>query len=290
MHSPKCGSGNRPISKQGALVLMRELLADGPEGRELFDTCIPSPVQDDFLDVPSSQGGAGASTRACEVRMDVAGTAPAPASPSFARAPQPLNSDVGDTQAPQAPPAHYLVFDVETRYSAAEVGGWHRADLMGVSVVVAYDSSDDQWLTYGQDDLADLFERMRQADAVVGYNSLRFDYAVLRPFAPFDLRALPEVDLLLRVQEHLSYRLKLDNLGQATLNAAKSADGLQALRWWKEGRIDEIATYCRKDVELTRDLYLYGLEHGHVLFTNKAGQKARIQVDFAPRSAPRISI
>ena len=268
VHSPKCGSGNRPISKQGALVLMRELLADGPEGRELFDTCIPSPAQDDFLDVPTPATNASPTATP---RVDVVDNAPPP------------QTNTGNAATPRLPPARYIVFDVETRRSAAEVGGWHRADRMGVSVAVAYDSGDDTWLTYQQDDLADLFARMRRADAVVGFNSLRFDYAVLSPFAPFDLRTLPEVDLLRRVQEHLHYRLPLGNLGQATLGAAKSADGLQALAWWKEGRIDEIAAYCRKDVELTRDLYLFGLEHGHVLFTNKAGQKVRAQVDFAPR-------
>jgi DEAD/DEAH box helicase domain-containing protein len=35
----------------------------------------------------------------------------------------------------------------------------------------------------------------------------------------------------------------------------KSADGLQALRWWKEGRIDEIINYCKMDVKITRDLF-----------------------------------
>jgi len=41
-------------------------------------------------------------------------------------------------------PACYAVFDVETRRSAAEVGGWHRADRMGISVAVLYDSP---WIT-----------------------------------------------------------------------------------------------------------------------------------------------
>ena len=82
------------------------------------------------------------------------------------------------------------------------------------------------------------------------------------------------------VYERLSYRLSLDNLAQATLGAPKSADGLMALQWWKEGKIEEITRYCRDDVRITRDLYLFGLANGFLLFTNKAGQDVRVPVDF----------
>ena len=138
------------------------------------------------------------------------------------------------------PPEHFVVFDVETRRSAAEVGGWHKAGDMGVSVAVAYDSRDDAFFSYTQDELPALFERMRASGLVVGFNSLRFDYAVLSAFAPFDLHTLPSLDLLQRVAERLNYRLALGNLGQATLGEPKSADGLQALEWWQQGRLDDI--------------------------------------------------
>ena len=113
---------------------------------------------------------------------------------------------------------------------------------------------------------------------MVGFNILRFDYGVLAGVHPFAYASLPTLDMLAHVYQRLGYRLKLDNLAQATLNVGKSADGLQALKWWAEGRLDEIATYCRQDVAVTRDLYLYGRENGHVLFSNKAGQKARLPV------------
>ena len=46
---------------------------------------------------------------------------------------------------------------------------------------------------------------------------------------------------------------------------------------------DDIATYCRKDVDITRRLYLHGLEHGFLLFSNKAGSRVRVAVDFKRR-------
>ncbi len=175
-------------------------------------------------------------------------------------------------------PRRFAVVDVETRRSAAEVGGWTRADLMGVSIAVLYDSGTDEYTDYQEHEISALAERLKAFDLVVGFNILRFDYSVLAGVHPFAYAALPTLDMLAHVHERLGYRLKLDNLAQATLNVGKSADGLQALQWWKEGRLDEITHYCRQDVAVTRDLYLYGRENKHVLFSNKAGQKARLPV------------
>ena len=275
VHSPKCGSGNRPISKAGAAALLEALLrAEGADERPAMPALVPSAQQ------------AGQNT----------GQQAGPYAEQGAALPAAAGSEA---------PTRYMVLDVETRRSAAEVGGWQRADNMGVSVAVLYDSgpagknsdwADDAdsdrcgkgeggFFIYAQDELPALFARLREAEVVVGFNIARFDYAVLQPFAAYDLKTLPTVDLLARIKDRLAYRVSLDNVAGATLDEAKSADGLQALQWWKEGRVADIAAYCRKDVDITRRVYLYGLEQGFVLFSNKAGQKVRVTVDFVNKSS-----
>lgn len=255
VHSPKCGSGNRPISKEAAKALLATILGAATASVEIFQS-------------PFSLLG------------EVGKEASMPVSHSH----QQLDLFPAASGSAAVPlPARYMVLDVETRYSAGEVGGWHRADRMGVSVAVLYDADEDRYVTYTQDELADMFTRLQRADAVVGFNSARFDYAVLQPFAPYDLKTLPTVDMLERIKERLSYRVSLDNVAQATLDVGKSADGLQALRWWAEGKVAEIAEYCQKDVEITRRVYEFGCQQGYVLFSNKARQKVRVMVDFSLR-------
>lgn len=60
----------------------------------------------------------------------------------------------------------------------------------------------------------------------------------------------------------------------------KTADGLQTLRWWNKGNIADLVKYCRKDVEITLEIYRFGRKNGYVLFHNKAGNAVRVPVDW----------
>jgi len=175
---------------------------------------------------------------------------------------------------------YYGVLDVETRRSAEEVGGWHHADRMGISCAVLYDSREDRFFEFLQEDIYDLIKHLRRLEMVVGFNIKKFDYQVLGGCYDFDFSSLPTLDILEHVYQHLNYRLSLDSLAKATLETQKSGDGLLALRLWKQRRIREIIEYCTSDVRITRDLFLYGRKNGYLLFTNKAGNTVRLPVNF----------
>jgi len=175
---------------------------------------------------------------------------------------------------------HFGVLDIETRRSAKDVGGWHRSDKMGISCSVLFDSKSQSYETYYQDDTEKLVEKLKEFDLVIGFNIKRFDYNVLSGIVKYDYRLFPTLDLLDEVKEVLGYRLSLDHLAGVTLGEQKTADGLIALRWWKEGKLKKIADYCRKDVEVTKNLYLFGRDMGYLLFETKKGDKLRIPVNW----------
>lgn len=171
-----------------------------------------------------------------------------------------------------------LFFDLETKKTFDEVGGRHNLSELGLAVAVIYDTSTSEYRSYTEDRVQDLVEDLAQADLVVGFNVLSFDYAVLQPYTDYPLSTLSTVDLLQHVHRQLGFRLPLQALAEATLGAAKSADGLQSVRWFREGQLDKVIEYCRQDVELTRQLYEYGCERGHLLYWDRRGQMQKVVV------------
>ena len=171
-------------------------------------------------------------------------------------------------------------FDLETQKSADDVGGWGNIHKMKLAVGVVWDSIDQDYFVYEEKDAKTLVEKLRTADLVIGFNVIGFDYTVLQPYSDFDLQEINTFDMLVDVKKLLNFRLSLNHLAQHTLDAKKSADGLISLQWYKEGKIDKIIHYCKQDVEITRDLYLYGEEHGYVNYQSRSGNPLQLEVNW----------
>ena len=173
-----------------------------------------------------------------------------------------------------------VYFDLETQKSAQEVGGWNHIDRMGMSVGVTYSTARGDYAIYGEAQIDDLITELQRADLVVGFNHIRFDYQVLHGYTPLDLRQIPSLDMLIEIQNTLNHRLKLDSIAHATFGVEKIADGLQALDWFKEGRLTDIAEYCCFDVKITKLVHEYGAAHKKLFYTNKFGDKLSVDVDW----------
>ena len=178
------------------------------------------------------------------------------------------------------PMKNIVYFDLETQKSAQEVGGWNHIDRMGMSVGVTYSTARGDYAIYGEGQVDDLITELQRADLVVGFNHIRFDYQVLHGYTPLDLRQIPSLDMLIEIQNTLNHRLKLDSIAHATFGVEKIADGLQALDWFKEGRLADIAEYCCFDVKITKLVHEYGAAHKKLFYTNKFGNKLSVDVDW----------
>jgi DEAD/DEAH box helicase domain-containing protein len=158
---------------------------------------------------------------------------------------------------------HFLIVDIETQNTFQDVGGPDKLHLLKISVACAYDSKTDRFESFLENELDSLFERC-YGRLVIGYNIKNFDLPVMAAYG-LKVAKLDIFDIMTDVETLTRQRfIKLDYLTRGTLGAQKTAEGLQAVAWWKEGRIDLIKEYCLKDVELTRNLFSFGREKGFV--------------------------
>ena len=173
-----------------------------------------------------------------------------------------------------------VYFDLETQKSADEVGGWGNISRMGLSVGVTFGTARGDYKIYGEKQVDDLITDLQRADLVVGFNILRFDYEVLHGYTSYDLTQIPTLDMMVVLQNILSHRLSLDSIATATFGVEKTAEGLQAIRWFKEGKLVEIAEYCCYDVKLTKLVHEHGQRHRQLHYHNRFGKKLTVPVSW----------
>jgi len=356
IHSPKCGSGNKPLDKQAALAVVRYLLEPDkdhlrqlkprqpqpepriePEARpaptvkkrrrksaifpdldEVAAEPKPSTLSPNYGNV-SRRGVVGQASRlspsevvakrsdrqdACPTNACSCSGAGASAG-HWARTGTEAGPTVKDGEtailnqkdagpylrngtpslSPDAnidsekTPRRIAVFDLETRRLADEVGGWSNIAKMGLAIGVVY-CEPEGFRTFTEETVQELIALLKSADLVVGFNQMRFDYEVLSAYSKENLRARPNVDILVDVSKVLGFRLTLDHLAQHTLGKGKSGHGLEAVKWFREGRMDLLEQYCKDDVAITWELYDFGRKNGHLVFKTRKGALSRVPVNW----------
>jgi DEAD/DEAH box helicase domain-containing protein len=308
VQSPKCGNGNRPLDKAGArrvvaLLLGEEELAaaaEAPWRLRLGEERVDEPEESAEL-VPLAPPAGSTSTLTIPRPIVAAGAGPHAIPAGIAgngHGRSPLARLAGLLAArwrswwsrrrafvPPLPPpraeGNTLLFDLETLRSAAEVGGWGNAHRMGLALAVVCHLEEERFEVFREAEARALAVVLESARLVVGFNVRRFDYRVLAGYTGADYnRLVPTLDLLEEVHRALGFRLRLDHLARATLGDGngKSADGLQSLEWVRQGRLDLVEAYCRHDVEVLRDLYLFGRREGYVIWRDREERRLRLPV------------
>jgi len=184
-----------------------------------------------------------------------------------------------------------VIFDIETQKFFDETGTSDPADL-GVSVVSLYTRRLDadfqeiegQMLSFWEKELENMWKYFRNADRIIGFNSLNFDVPALKPYAPADFAKLPHFDILDQVKAVFGRRISLNRIAKDTLGNTKIDSGANAIIYWQKGdpeSLNKLKKYCEADVSITRDIYDYGLKNGTLKFTDHWNTPREIKIDFS---------
>ena len=174
-----------------------------------------------------------------------------------------------------------VYFDLETQRTANDAGGWSKKSEMGMSLGVTYSTKLGEYRIYSESRVNELVDQLIRADLVVGFNVINFDYAVLMAYTAYDLPHLcPTLDMLLEIEKKLGHRLGLDAVASASLGVGKTGDGLDAIRWWREGKLLEIAEYCCFDVKCTKLVHEFGLTNKRLFYDDRFQQRRSVDVNW----------
>ena len=174
-----------------------------------------------------------------------------------------------------------VFFDLETQNLLQDVGGHAGIEKLRLSCGVTYSTEKEDFSVYWEREAQALIQELTDADRVIGFNLIGFDYPVLRPYAPgFNFASIPTLDLLQDIHRTLGFRLSLDSIAEASLGTSKSADGLKAVEWFRAGELEKVAEYCKVDVDVTRQVYEFGRDNGFVNYRSKLGSKLKVAVNW----------
>lgn len=163
-----------------------------------------------------------------------------------------------------------IVLDLETQRTFDDVGGRNYEDLL-VSVVGLYRYDTGQYECYLEEDLHRLENLLIDCELTIGFNHRKFDFPVLQRYFKVDTSQLPMLDIMETITDTIGHRVSLESVAQATLGVGKTGHGLDAIEYFQKGQWDKLKKYCLNDVKITKEVYEFGLKHGHVFYMSRDG-------------------
>jgi DEAD/DEAH box helicase domain-containing protein len=147
-----------------------------------------------------------------------------------------------------------LVIDIETKDMYSASSGKEVADLHP-SFVGVYSYKQNKYLSFFENDFPALSELLKERALLVGFSSNRFDIPILAKTLNLSFATHPRVDLCEEIEMRTGRRVGLNTLSLINLGRGKTGAGLEAPTLFREGRLEELKSYCLNDVLLTKDLY-----------------------------------
>lgn len=156
-----------------------------------------------------------------------------------------------------------IVIDIETKNSFRDVGP-ENTQALEVSFVGVYSYEQDAYLSFFENQMDELGKLLKKSRLVIGFAIRRFDLPVLKKYFNFDVTSLPSLDLFDDIQSGAGFRVGLDVLAHANLGVGKTNHGLEAIEFYKSGRLEDLKNYCLNDVKITKDLYELAKNQGYL--------------------------
>jgi len=201
-----------------------------------------------------------------------------------------------------------MSLDIETANFSWEIGGWENKALFEPSVVATWDGEEAHIFTKEEIEVEgaivhDLHPRvlgehienhLQKGGRLLGHNIIQFDLPVLKDsidcwaagdaMYKFNDQVIDTKRLVQKASLFSSGRVAtgLDLLTKYTLSDTKSMKSVEAPIAWREGKFNEVASYCLKDAKLTLDLYNFGKENGIIKARSlESGKIVEIEVEWS---------
>lgn len=168
--------------------------------------------------------------------------------------------------------------------------GFHDFSNMGISTMAAYQTVDDRYRLFMDDNKAQAADAISKADLIVTYNGIRFDHNLLKAEWAIEYDQSKEYDLLHEIwrslgiadqdfdkEMHSGYGL--DKMAKANLGFGKTDQGVFAPLNYQVNRIGYVADYNLGDVARTWQLFLVVCLRGW-LYSPKDGSRIQMRNPF----------